>query len=132
MLLCGITVTVYKIAPPPCEYLAHWLKEVQAWPGSRALCRACSTMSPSAVIGASRCFSRPTTIASVAGWWPWPARRAGTTVWAYCLMPNHVHLIATPARADGLRATFAEAHRLYTATINARFRNGGAVARTDP
>ena len=37
-------------------------------------------------------------------------------------MPNHVHLIATPAGADGLRATFAEAHRLYTATINARFR----------
>ena len=33
------------------------------------------------------------------------ARRAGTAVWAYCLMPNHVHLIATPARADGLRAT---------------------------
>jgi putative transposase len=50
------------------------------------------------------------------------ARRAGTAVWAYCLMPNHVHLIATPAGADGLRATFAEAHRLYTATINARFR----------
>src|SRR6516164_3636710 len=60
------------------------------------------------------------------------ARRAGTAVWAYCLMPNHVHLIVTPAGADGLRATFAEAHRLYTATINARFRNGGAVARTDP
>jgi putative transposase len=38
------------------------------------------------------------------------ARRAGTAVWAYCLMPNHVHLIVTPADADGLRATFAEAH----------------------
>ena len=42
------------------------------------------------------------------------ARRAGTAVWAYCLMPNHVHLIATPAGADGLRATFAKAHRRYT------------------
>ena len=41
-------------------------------------------------------------------------RRAGTAVWAYCLMPNHVHLIVTPADADGLRATFAEAHRRYT------------------
>jgi putative transposase len=50
------------------------------------------------------------------------ARRAGTAVWAYCLMPNHVHLIVTPAGADGLRATFAEAHRRYTGAINARFR----------
>jgi putative transposase len=24
------------------------------------------------------------------------ARRAGTGVWAYCLMPNRVHLIVTP------------------------------------
>ena len=37
-------------------------------------------------------------------------------------MPNHVHLIVTPAGGDGLRATFAEAHRRYTGTINARFR----------
>jgi len=50
------------------------------------------------------------------------ARRAGTAVWAYRLMPNHVHLIVTPADADGLRATFAEAHRRYTGAINARFR----------
>ena len=45
------------------------------------------------------------------------ARRVGTAVWAYCLMPNHVHLIVTPAVADGLRATFAEAHRRYTEAI---------------
>src|SRR5215471_11902619 len=50
------------------------------------------------------------------------ARRADTAVWAYCLMPNHVHLIVTPADVDGLRATFAEAHRRYTGAINARFR----------
>jgi hypothetical protein len=28
----------------------------------------------------------------------------------------------TPADADGLRASFAEAHRRYTGAINARFR----------
>jgi putative transposase len=50
------------------------------------------------------------------------ARRAGADVRAYCLMPNHVHLIVIPADADGLRATFAEAHRRYTGAINARFR----------
>jgi putative transposase len=27
-------------------------------------------------------------------------RKAGVDVWAYCLMPNHVHLILTPTRAD--------------------------------
>jgi putative transposase len=49
------------------------------------------------------------------------ARLAGAALWAYCLTPNHVHLIVTPADGDGLRATFAEAHRRYTAAINARF-----------
>jgi putative transposase len=50
------------------------------------------------------------------------ARRAGTRVWSYCLMPNHVHLIVVPADEDGLRRTFADAHRRYTAFINARHR----------
>jgi REP-associated tyrosine transposase len=49
------------------------------------------------------------------------ANRVGAEIWAYCLLPNHVQLIVAPADADGLRATFAEAHRRYTATINARF-----------
>ena len=48
------------------------------------------------------------------------ARRAKTEVWAYCLMPNHSHFIMTPSDEDGLRATFAEAHRRYTARIHAR------------
>lgn len=50
------------------------------------------------------------------------ARRARAEVWAYCLMPNHVHLIVIPRDADGLRATFGEAHRRYTGAINARLR----------
>jgi REP-associated tyrosine transposase len=49
------------------------------------------------------------------------ARRADAEIWAYCLMPDHVHLIVTPADEDGLRATFAEAHRRYTGAINTRF-----------
>jgi putative transposase len=48
------------------------------------------------------------------------AAQADTEVWAYCLMPNHVHLILTPASADGLRATLAEAHRRHTNFINER------------
>ena len=35
------------------------------------------------------------------------ATRARTEIWAYCLMPNHVHVILVPADEDGLRRTFA-------------------------
>jgi putative transposase len=49
------------------------------------------------------------------------AKRAGTAIWSYCLMPNHVHFIMAPSTADGLRDTFAEAHRRYTARIHRRF-----------
>lgn len=44
----------------------------------------------------------------------------GVRVWAYCLMPNHVHLIAVPAVADGLRRAIGEAHRRYTRHVNFR------------
>jgi putative transposase len=47
-------------------------------------------------------------------------RAAGTDVWAYCLMPNHVHLILVPSRADGLRAALGETHRRYTRHVNRR------------
>jgi putative transposase len=50
------------------------------------------------------------------------ARRAGSSVWSYCLMPNHVHLIVVPSDEEGLRRTFADAHRRYTGYINARYR----------
>ena len=39
-------------------------------------------------------------------------------IWSYCLMPNHVHLIATPESEDGLRRSIGEAHRRYTRYVN--------------
>lgn len=50
------------------------------------------------------------------------AAGAGAEIWAYCLMPNHVHVIAVPKDEDGLRRTFGELHRRYTGRINARHR----------
>ncbi len=47
-------------------------------------------------------------------------RAAGVAVWAYCLMPNHVHLILVPPDKDGLRAALAKAHRRYTIRVNQR------------
>ena len=35
-------------------------------------------------------------------------------IWAYCLMPNHTHLIAVPSSKEGLRGAIGEAHRRYT------------------
>jgi putative transposase len=46
--------------------------------------------------------------------------RHGVEVWAYCLMPNHVNLLAVPAAEDSLRRSLGEAHRRYTRAVNAR------------
>jgi putative transposase len=46
--------------------------------------------------------------------------RCNVEIWAYCLMPNHVHLIATPQEETGLAKAFGEAHRRYTAYVNGR------------
>lgn len=49
-------------------------------------------------------------------------RAAGVDIWAYCLMPNHVHLVLVPKTAEGLSAALSAAHRKYTRHIN--FRKG--------
>jgi len=49
-------------------------------------------------------------------------RKAGVACWAYCLMPNHVHLILVPTTADGLARAIGETHRQYTGFVNARAR----------
>ena len=48
------------------------------------------------------------------------AKKARAEMRAYCLMPNHFHLIVTPSTEDGLRATLADAHPRYTGAVNAR------------
>lgn len=42
--------------------------------------------------------------------------------WAYCLMDNHVHLIAVPQAEESLALAIGETHRRYTCMIN--FRKG--------
>ena len=43
-------------------------------------------------------------------------------IWAYCLMPNHVHIVAVPEHTDSLAKFFRNAHRQYSRMIN--FREG--------
>ena len=51
--------------------------------------------------------------------------RCGVEVWAYCLMPNHVHLVAVPSSKAGLARAIGEAHRRYTVAVNRRERWSG-------
>jgi putative transposase len=52
-------------------------------------------------------------------------RPAGVEVWAWCLMPNHVHLILVPSDPDGLRRALARVHRSYAGIIQARRKRSG-------
>ncbi len=52
-------------------------------------------------------------------------RAADVAVWAWCLMPNHVHLILVPSDPDGLRRALAAVHRRYAGIIHARRRRTG-------
>jgi len=53
-----------------------------------------------------------------AGW----CGQCGVEIWAYCLMPGHVHVIAVPSEAEGLGRAIGRAHRRCTRRIN--FREG--------
>jgi len=45
---------------------------------------------------------------------------AAVDIWAYCLMPNHVHLVAVPDNKQGLAKLFGVAHHRYARRINAQ------------
>ncbi len=49
-------------------------------------------------------------------------KKCDVDVWAYCLMPNHVHMILVPQSPDGFYKALGEMHRRYTRMIN--FRHG--------
>jgi putative transposase len=46
------------------------------------------------------------------------SRRFGLEIYAYCLMPNHVHLIATPKRADSMHRALRAVHCQYAQRVN--------------
>ncbi len=50
------------------------------------------------------------------------SERFGVKYWSYCLMDNHVHLIAVPEKRESLWQAIGETHRRYTRMIN--FREG--------
>ena len=46
-------------------------------------------------------------------------------VWAWVLMPNHVHLILTPQDRDGIRRALSKVHRAYAGHVHARLKRTG-------
>ena len=47
-------------------------------------------------------------------------RKQDVEVLAYCLMPNHSHLVVVPPTPEALRLAIGAAHQAYTAQINER------------
>jgi putative transposase len=52
-------------------------------------------------------------------------RAAQVEVWAWCLMPNHVHLLLVPNDEDGLRSALSKTHRIYAGIIHTRENRSG-------
>ena len=44
----------------------------------------------------------------------------GVSIWAWCLMTNHVHFVAVPEEENSLALCFGRAHTRYTRMINFR------------
>jgi putative transposase len=48
------------------------------------------------------------------------AEDAALAIWGYCLMTNHVHLIAVPAEEDALARAIGRAHMRHALRVNGR------------
>lgn len=55
------------------------------------------------------------------------AEKRGLSIWAYCLMPNHVHLVAVPEREASLGEALRDAHTVYAMHFNERTQLSGHV-----
>ena len=44
---------------------------------------------------------------------------ADVEIWAYCLMPNHVHMVAVPQESQGLAKMLSITHHCYARRVNA-------------
>jgi putative transposase len=48
-------------------------------------------------------------------------------IWAYCLMPNHVHLLVVPRESDALARAIGGTNLVYTQYVNKRYRRSGRL-----
>lgn len=53
--------------------------------------------------------------------------KRGVSVWAYCLMTNHIHLVAVPEKESSLGEGLRDAHTVYAMYFNSRTGLSGHV-----
>lgn len=58
--------------------------------------------------------------AAYLAWLAFYSEKFAMRVAAYCLMDNHVHIVATPTAADGLERVFRPLHTRYAQHVNRR------------
>ncbi|MFK3739151.1 transposase [Massilia sp. TN1-12] len=61
------------------------------------------------------------------GWLKEAARAYRVAIHAYVLMPNHLHLLATPSDEEGLAAMMQKVGRLYVPWFNAKYGRSGTL-----
>lgn len=55
------------------------------------------------------------------------SRKYHLEIWSYCMMTNHVHLLAVPRREDSLSRGIGITNLLYTQYLNRKLGNSGRV-----
>jgi len=53
------------------------------------------------------------------------ARQHNLEIWAYCLMPNHVHIVGVPGAGDSLANVFRNVHMQYSQYFNRKANSTG-------
>ena len=53
--------------------------------------------------------------------------KSETSIWAYCLMSNHVHLLVVPKKAESLAMCIGRTNLTYTQYINRKYKKSGRL-----
>ncbi len=73
------------------------------------------------------CFVEPENYETYLELWKEVARRYGVKVHSYCLMTNHIHVLATPETETGLSNTSRVVGSRYAQYMNKRYRRTGTL-----
>jgi putative transposase len=72
-------------------------------------------------------FREPEDYQRFLGWLRESAKEFKVAIHAYVLMPNHLHLLATPSDQDGLAQTMQRVGRYYVPWFNAKYGRSGSL-----
>ena len=74
-----------------------------------------------------RIFREPDDYQQFLTWLKESAREFKVAIHAYVLMPNHLHLLATPSTVEGLAQTMQRVGRYYVPWYNAKYARSGSL-----